>query len=581
MMKLNKLLSLLGALLLTSSVFSQNIHPDYVDGEIYLKVYERSGIAFPDLSKVNQSRNLWQFSALVQEFEITEIKLAFPLIDDEIFQHTYHLKFNKKSQADLLVKKLSTLPYVEYAEKVALMRSLYTPNDPSQGSQWYLNTINAFNAWNLHQGGSSVVAIIDDAVRLTHQDLAPNIWVNPGETPNDGIDNDNNGYVDDINGWDVADNDNNPNPPASASNSNFTHGTHVAGIAAGATDNNIGIASIGFDTKIMAVKATENNAADPNLITAGYNGVQYAMAAGADVISMSWGGNGFNQTIQNLVTSAFNQGIVLVAAAGNSNVSTPLYPAAYTNVIAVASTNQTDAKSSFSNYGTWVDISAPGSGIFSTLAGSNSSYGNQSGTSMATPVVSGLVALMKSYNPSATPAMITSCIASSADNIDAQNPGFIGQLGAGRINAFAALQCVNPNVAPIANFTQSAVTGCPGLSVQFTDLSIGNPTSWSWSVPGATPSASTQQNPTFTFPNAGTYSVTLTATNGFGNNSITQTNLITIISTGQALPFTEDFESGNFTANNWTIDNPDNSFTWEIASVGGTTPGSNAAKMNF
>ena len=160
-----------------------------------------------------------------------------------------------------------------------------------------------------------VIAIVDDAVLTTHEDILPNLWTNPNEIPNNNIDDDNNGYRDDINGWDAADNDNDPNPPSSASSSVFTHGTHCAGIASAATDNSKGIASIGFNCKIMPVKSSTSNG-NAQYIDAGYDGIAYAMAAGADVISMSWGGNN-SQTAQNIFNQAHNLGITLVAAAGN------------------------------------------------------------------------------------------------------------------------------------------------------------------------------------------------------------------------------------------------------------------------
>lgn len=574
-------LTLIGSALYSQIIQAQNIHPDYIDGAIFLKIKDHSGIVLPAPEKLHQQKGLWQMARLAKEYGIDDIRLAFPKIRTLTFEKTYKIHFSNSSQAENLLRDLGKLPYVEYAEKIPLQRAVYTPNDPNQSSQWFLNNIDAFLAWNLHTGGNAVVAIVDDAVKITHEDLAPNLWVNTGETPNDGIDNDGNGYIDDINGWDAADDDNNPNPPSSASSSNFTHGTHCAGIAAGATDNGLGGASIGFNTKLMAVKCTYDTASNTNIIYTGYEGVQYAMAAGADVISMSWGGPGYSVTIENLMTTAYNQGIVLVGAAGNDNSSTTFYPAGYNHVIAVASTSQSDAKSSFSNYGNWVTISAPGSSIFSTLAGSNSSYGNQSGTSMAAPMVAGLCALMKSYNPSATPATITSCLTNTADNIDTQNPGFTGQLGAGRINANGALQCVNPNVPPVAAFTQSGTSGCPGVQISFTDQSSNLPSSWQWSVPGATPASSTSQNPTFTFPSAGIYTVTLVATNGFGSDTLKKINLITVFGNGVPLPFTEDFESGSFVTNGWTQENPDNSFTWEIASTGGNSPGSKSAKLDF
>ena len=559
-----------------SNSFAQHVHPHYQDGHIYLKLKEHSHLRIPDVKTLRESEDLAAMAKLIDAYGITDIKLAFPELHTAVFNRTYEISFSNIQNVGALMESLEALSEVEYAERVPLHFIEYVANDPGQNQQYALNLIQAQQAWDLHQGGNATVAIIDNAVLLSHQDLSPNIWVNPGETPNDGIDNDNNGYVDDINGYDVADNDDDPNPP----NGSFNHGTHCAGIAAAATDNNTGIASIGFDTKIIAVKATGDSESNAT-ISAGFSGISYAIAAGADVISMSWGGPGFSQTGQNLVNQAANQGIVMVAAAGNSNTNTQYYPAAYNNVISVASSTQNDTRSSFSNYGNWVDITAPGSGIFSTLAGSNSQYGSQSGTSMACPMVAGLCALMKSYVPSATPSVIENCLTSGADNIDSQNPNFVGQLGAGRINAFQAILCMDPNVPPVAKFTQNKTSGCTGFVVNFTDQSLGNPTSWSWSFPGGTPATSSAQNPTVTYNAPGTYDVSLTVTNPFGNNSLTLSGLVSVFNGSQPLPFTEDFESGSFATQGWSVENPDLGQSWEIATVSGTSPGIHAARMRF
>ncbi len=172
------------------------------------------------------------------------------------------------------------------------------------------------------------------------------------------------------------------------------------------------------------------------------------------------GGSGASQTYQNLINEARNnRGIVVIAAAGNDNSSDIFYPAGYNNVISVASSAQSDAKSSFSNYGSWIDITAPGSSIRSTVAGSNSSYEYYSGTSMACPNVASLVGLMLSYNPSLTPSDVESCLYAGADNINTQNPSYIGLLGAGRINAFNSLQCVSPTGCLIpSGLTASNIT---------------------------------------------------------------------------------------------------------------------------
>jgi serine protease len=264
-------------------------------------------------------------------------------------------------------------------------------------------------------------------------------------------------------------------------------------------------------------------------ITNGYDGIVYAAVSGADVINMSWGGPSFSTTGQNVVDYAASQGCILIAAAGNDDVSSQFYPAAFNNVISVAATNSNDTKASFSNYGAWIDVSAPGNNIYSTTV--SNTYGNKSGTSMASPMVAGLAGLMKSLNPSMPNADLINCLLSTADNINPQNPGYTGQLGSGRIDAAAAMACVSLTLAnpPVAGFAANFTTVNAGGSVTFTDLSTYNPTSWSWSFPGGAPASYNGQTPPpIVYTTPGTYNVSLTVTNANGNDVQTNTNYITV-----------------------------------------------------
>jgi subtilisin family serine protease len=288
------------------------------------------------------------------------------------------------------------------------------------------------------------VAIVDDAVKTDHPDLSPIIWTNPGEIPSNNIDDDGNGFVDDVNGFDVADNDNDARPPASGLwqlLGLFTHGTHCAGIAGAATNNGLGVASIGNGIKIIPVKATSNSSLIPLAIDNGNEGVDYAVASGARVISMSWGGATQDSTLTNVIQGAVDAGRILVSAAGNDGNSTPNYPSALPGVICVGSISRGDIVSSFSQRGSMIDVMAPGDSIWSTLA-TSANYGFQSGTSMACPMVAGLCGLMLSQNPGFDANIIESCLKSSCDNIDALNSTLIGQIGAGRINAQKAMECL-------------------------------------------------------------------------------------------------------------------------------------------
>lgn len=513
-------------ILFATTTHGQTVYDEYQDGKIWLKINDQYRInasigedplnlAFQTLPVIEQLKAVYGVTKLSRPF--------YRVTDSPELSKTYLVEFANINQVMDFISDLETSGKVDYAERVPLDRPCLTPNDPSYSSQWHLSKIKASLAWNSFSTGSNVVvAIVDDAIERTHADLSPNLWVNTGDNNTNGIDDDGNGYIDDINGFDVASNDNNPNPP----NSNFDHGTHVAGISAAATNNSTGVASIGFSVKLMCVKATTQS----TVITHGYDGIVYAALNGADVINISWGGTGYSTTAQNVVNWAYTtRGCILVAGAGNNGNSTQFYPAAYNNVVAVASTTSSDKRSSFSNYGTWIDISSPGSNIYSTKV--NNSYGNKSGTSMASPLVAGLVGLMKSLNPSLTQNDIITCLKNSAVNIDGLNSGYSGKLGSGRIDADAAMQCISAtlNYPPSADFTSNVTTVTAGGVVSFTDQSVYNPTSWTWTFQGGTPASFNGQTPPpITYNTPGVYTVSLVATNSNGSDSEVKTGYITV-----------------------------------------------------
>jgi PKD repeat protein len=572
-------LTLVFSLLLMCSLQAQTVHKDYWDGQIYLKFKNESNAVVKDLEDLTNNPEHRELAEILHAFNIKSIERPFLVLKTPIFDRTYLIHFEEALLVETLIAEIRAISHVEYAEKVPVMRSTYVPNDPAQGQQYALGLIDAFEAWDIHKGGNATVAIVDDAVYIDHEDLLPNRWENPGEIPFNSQDDDNNGYVDDVYGWDAANNDPDPNPPSTATDASFSHGTHCAGIAAAATDNNKGIASIGFNTPIISVKAKSDGTTGDGIDKA-WQGFSYAIASGADVISCSWGGGGFSTTEQNVVNNAYANGQVVVAAAGNDGEITEHYPAAYDHVIAVANTTAADIKAGSSNYGTWVDISAPGTGIYSTLAGSPTSLGNNTGTSMACPMVAGLCALMKSINPFLTPDELEDCIKSSADNIDNLNPTYFGMLGGGRINAFNAIQCAAPNTAPIINISSSHGTDtlCPGSAIAFFDNSFYTPTSWSWTFEGGIPATSSEQNPEVYFPTPGSHNVTLEATNEFGTNSQTYTAYVVVDESGEAFAYYEDFEDGNL--GGWTVEN-DGGTSWGVVPInGGLQYGDYALSIN-
>ena len=357
--------------------------------------------------------------------------------------------------------KLANIAGIEWIEPRFVYKSTFVPNDPLYNQQWYLPKIKAHDAWDINQGSAAIVVGIDDTgVDWDHPDLAGNIWINDNEIESNGLDDDNNGYIDDYRGWDFG--GANGTPDNNPMEDQPDHGTHVAGCVSASTNNGVGVAGIGFNTKVMAVKTSRNDQRDPSsgapYIVYGYEGLMYAAQNGAKIINCSWGGGGYSLLGQNIINDVTNMGSVVVAAAGNESSRDKFYPSAYNNVLSVAATGSSDTRSSFSNYGYTVDVASPGSGIYNTWQ--NNTYASLSGTSMASPITAGLVALTMAQFPNLTPLQAAEKVRVSADNIDNLNPTFAQLLGKGRINALRALQNTDfTSVRSVEAIFSDAVTG--------------------------------------------------------------------------------------------------------------------------
>lgn len=422
-------------ILLSLNTQAQTVDTNFVDGVVYLKVLDASSVD-------PTSGTVTALIPIIATYGIDSIIQPFPGLNTTL-DKTYRVHFRNIGLINNLIAALAALPFVEFAEKAPLYRTGYVAPNDMDAQQNYLNKIYAEAAWDISTGSQSiVVAIVDNAVRTDHEDLVSSMWQNP--SPNSGLLD---MYPNDVLGWDVSDNDNDPSPPAITSGKEtFFHGTHCAGIAGATTNNGKGVASIGYGVRIMGVKCAPNSGSG-NTLPDNYDGVYYAIQANADVISMSFGGSSGNfETGQNLMNAAYVKGIVLVASAGNNGAEQIYYPAAYDHVIAVGSTDSDDGKSSFSNYGSHLDVMAPGRSIYSLKAETSSSYGNASGTSMSAPLVAGLCALMLSNDPSLTPDQLETQLKNSCDDISSDNPGLSGKIGAGRINAVVALGGSTPTV---------------------------------------------------------------------------------------------------------------------------------------
>jgi len=435
-------------------------------GEIDIKRNAEAIIETPFVW-LNEIAATYQISDMIRKYQVKDqawqYKGQYPM---NVFSLTVGNKFRYNSQKmDELVELLSSLPQVLFAEREVHHRVVYTPNDPRAAEQWALEKIQAYEAWDLEAGGDDalVIGIVDSGVKWNHPDLQDNIWINEAELPGitidwesgtitggDGIDNDGNGFIDDVLGWDFystgsGGQDNNPFQNLRGS----THGTHVAGCAAAIGDNGIGVVGPAYKVKILITKHAGYNYLDYNgYVYNTYAGVYYMVDTGAMIINASWGGPG-NAGEANLAGSyAKEHGALFIAAAGNNGVDsagTIFYPGGSPFVFGVVATQQNDVRSSFSNYGTAYNISAPGSNILSTVfsQSGNNTYAAYDGTSMASPIVTGVAALVKSRNINMTPDELMQYLVDGADPIDQLNaPNMAGKLGAGRLNAFNSVSLV-------------------------------------------------------------------------------------------------------------------------------------------
>lgn len=415
------------------------------------------------------SFNLPSLDLLADDFEITLLEKRYKYNPSKLKQgmpdlsRIYRIEFPDRYTVAEVVDAFNKNPNIEYAEPILVYSFDDIPDDIMYAQCQHLPQIMAEEAWEMHHGEDGeevIVAIIDTGTDWLHPDLTENTWQNMGEDadgdgvtlefdgtewvrdPDDlnGIDDDNNGFVDDVIGWDFHEEvtlGNGSNPDPLWGQGPYEHGTHCSGIAAGRTNNEIGISSVSWNIKYMPVQTDAGN----NTVIYGFDGIIYAAENGADVISNSWGGLGYSQGDAEVIDYAMQLGSIVVASAGNSNLLEYRYPASYPGVISVASVSVDDTKAGYSTYGQGVDISAPGGGweggILSTMPNNTYDYG--SGTSMAGPMVAGCLGFLKSYQPQWTNEQLITQLLGTTDSINSINPGYENLLGTGRVNAFQML----------------------------------------------------------------------------------------------------------------------------------------------
>ena len=429
---------------LLGMVFVVHAAPSYVERELIVKFKLGTSQA-----AINQ---------ITQDFGTTILK-RFKIIG------AYHLRIQRNHEVSALVAQFLKHPAIEYAEPNYIVHTEAIPNDPGFDQLWGLNNtgqtggtpdadIDAPEAWDISTGSTNViVGVIDSGIDYTHPDLATNIWTNPGEIPDNGIDDDRNGYVDDIHGYDFANND-------SAPMDDNGHGTHVSGIIGAVGNNLIGVVGVSPNVRLMALKFT-NNMGIGSVVNA-ILAIEYATLMGANLTNNSWGGVVPSLALKDAIAT----GPLFVAAAGNigQNIDRMLvFPASYglKNMIVVAATDRNAMLASFSDYGSRsVDLGAPGVTILSTIP--NNDYMAFSGTSVATPYVSGVAALIFAVNPAASVIEVKNLLLNSVDLV----PSLKGKtVTGGRLNAAKALALVaRPNVSQSPVLSPSLVADTKAIA---------------------------------------------------------------------------------------------------------------------
>jgi hypothetical protein len=415
--------------------------------------------------------------------------------------HIVKLNFTDRSSLQSFLSDIKNDPSIEYTQTSNIYKIDFIPNDSLIAEQWALDKIKAFDAWNVTEGADSIIiGLIDTGIDYYHPDLKNKIYVNPGESGSDskgndkrknGNDDDNNGFIDDYMGWDFT---NAQGYPFDSTGGDFTgwdndpmdengHGTFIAGILGAETNNSIGIAGLAPKVKIMNLRAFDptGNGQEDDVASA----ILYAVKMGAKVINMSFGDDQFSYVMRDVIRYAYSKGVVMVASSGNSGSEAPHYPSGYSEVICVGNSTEDDGIAFSSNYGSTLDLVAPGTNILSTAR--EGGYSLVSGTSASAPFVSATAALILSLG-NYTNEEIKQIIKSTADDIE--EPGWDIHSGAGRLNTFRAITSLAPSIISFNFPRQDFSTNADTLTVSATILSayfksyslyVGaglNPASW-------------------------------------------------------------------------------------------------------
>ncbi|MBL8878479.1 MAG: S8 family serine peptidase [Phycisphaerales bacterium] len=603
--------------------------PDrFVENELIVVFDEPTTVQVDAVAPLVQATGVASLDDLGRKFGVSDLRKQFPGSDTALAKASnlpdlsgyYVVRFDPNlASLDQVMSAYAADPFVVRVEPIGIHPIYAVPNDGNYASQWHLNQTNdrdidAPEAWNIGTGGpSTIVAVLDTGVRYYHKDLGGsaassanptatdgNMWVNSAEKSGTaGVDDDGNGYVDDWVGWDfvtgltgcwsgedcaTADND-----PRDFNG----HGTHCAGNVGAINNNGYATASAAGGwgngtlqptangTKVMAMRigySASYLGSEAGFVRMDFaaGAFYYAANKGARIASCSWGSSN-SGGIDAAATYFINSGGLIFKAAGNSNNQTADYLCARTDVYSVAATDQNDVKSSFSSYGTWVDISAPGSSIMSSYHNHNDAANDYvaslSGTSMATPIVASVAAAVWAQNPTWTRTQVWDRVRTTTDNISAQNPSYNGLLGSGRVNLYNALNTGGGggNTAPTVSISSPAngTTVAQGTSVTFTgsatDTQDGNISAsliWTSSINGQIGAGASFSTSSLS---AGTHTITASVTDSGGLSGSASISLTVQAPSPPAAPSGVSVTDlgGGVARVNW-VDNSNNETSFEI-----------------
>lgn len=405
-----------------------------------------------------------------------------------------------ETEASLAMTQLARASGVEVVQENRVLQVSFTPNDSLYQQQYALKKIQAAAAWDIERGSDKVlVAVIDTGIDYNHPDIIENLWINSGEDLNkngrvdgsdfNGVDDDGNGFVDDIRGWDFTDA---PNYPAAGDYlirdndpmDEHGHGTGVSGLIAASTDNRKGVAGLAHNCRVMPLRAFNANGYGEEDDAA--SAILYAVANGARVINMSFGDVFVSNVLDDVIKYAYSNGVLLVASSGNSSTDQIHYPSGFAETISVGATDENDALAGYSNFGPSVDLVAPGSSVLSLDL--QNSYRNWSGTSFSAPLVSAAAALLLSNQPDLDVDAVRAKLVNSTDDLG--DPGWDKRFGAGRLNVLKMLTQVGHAIAQITEPTLDAGFSAAPISIRgsawspnFLEYSLAwgaaaNPTEW-------------------------------------------------------------------------------------------------------